>query len=205
MQSQAVDVYLSGAVANVGVPVQLSAKTNVTKVLSSALSTAFTSGNINLAFQTVNNVATSVNAIDCSNAPNCTALHRVSCLNTPNTCGSCLPNYKGVIGDYNLACSPVYIASSGGSGPASAPTTAAAPIGNPGAVCKTAGDCLYGLCTSGLCVAPPLLCASSLSSAPCSGNGKCRYTDPSGNPLASCTILDSACVANCICNTGNGE
>ena len=199
VQSQAVDVYLSGAVASVGVPVQLSAKTNVTRVLSSSLSTAFTSGNINLAFQTVNNVATSVNAIDCSGAPNCTALHRVRCLTTPNTCGSCLPNYNGVIGDYNLACSP-----SGSSGPASSPTTAGASIGNPGVACKSASDCLYGLCTNGICVAPPLLCPSALSTATCSGNGKCTYTDPSGNPLVSCTILNSACVATCICNVGYG-
>lgn len=186
-------------------PVQLSARTNVTKVLSSALSTAFTSGNINLAFQTVNNVANSVNSIDCSLAPNCTALHRVRCLTTRNTCGSCLANYKGVVGDYNLVCSPIYVAPTGGSGPASSPTAAAPPIGNPGAVCKIASDCLYGLCTNGICVAPPLLCPSSLSSAPCSGNGKCIYTDPSGNPLVSCTILDITCVASCKCNAGSGK
>ena len=39
----------------------------------------------------------------------------------------------------------------------------------------------------------------------CSGNGKCVYTDPSGNKLQSCTIFDTACTATCLCPKFGGK
>ena len=38
----------------------------------------------------------------------------------------------------------------------------------------------------------------------CSKNGACRYTDPSGNILLACTILDTTCAASCDCDPGYG-
>ena len=38
----------------------------------------------------------------------------------------------------------------------------------------------------------------------CSGKGTCRYSDPSGNRLYNCTILDVTCTASCVCNSGLG-
>ena len=39
----------------------------------------------------------------------------------------------------------------------------------------------------------------------CSGNGKCVFTDPSGNKLQSCTIFDTTCTATCSCPKFGGE
>ena len=57
LQSQATDIFLSFGSATSTVGVTLSATTNVSLVLTTGLSSAFSSGNINLAFQTVNNVS----------------------------------------------------------------------------------------------------------------------------------------------------
>ena len=38
----------------------------------------------------------------------------------------------------------------------------------------------------------------------CSKRGACRYTDPSGNILLTCTILNTTCTASCYCDAGYG-
>ena len=38
----------------------------------------------------------------------------------------------------------------------------------------------------------------------CSKKGVCRYTDPSGNILLTCTILNTTCTASCYCDAGYG-
>ena len=45
-----------------------------------------------------------LNKIDCSNAPNCTALNRKSCSRVANTCGECSSNFLGDSGDANTPC-----------------------------------------------------------------------------------------------------
>jgi hypothetical protein len=57
LQSQATDIFKSSALAYGAVVVTPQTSTNVTQVLISGLSDAFSSGNINRAFQTVNNVS----------------------------------------------------------------------------------------------------------------------------------------------------
>jgi hypothetical protein len=57
LHSQATDIFTSSASAYGAVVVTSQASINVTQVLISGLSDAFTSGNINRAFQTVNNVS----------------------------------------------------------------------------------------------------------------------------------------------------
>eukprot|EP01034_Spumella_vulgaris_P030758 gene30758-38018_t len=52
----------------------------------------------------VNVIATLINTVDCSGAANCTALNRVACLGTANTCGACLSSYVGDLGDKNTLC-----------------------------------------------------------------------------------------------------
>ena len=42
------------------------------------------------------------------------------------------------------------------------------------------------------------------SGSVCSENGACRYSDPSGNMLPSCTISDVHCLAMCVCSNGYG-
>lgn len=57
VQGSAADIFLSSSSATGTVAVSTSASTNITSVLTSGLSAAFASGNLNLAFQTVNNVS----------------------------------------------------------------------------------------------------------------------------------------------------
>ena len=57
LRGQATDIYFSSGTATHAVAVQLNANTNVSLALSAGLTSAFSSGDINLAFQTVNNVS----------------------------------------------------------------------------------------------------------------------------------------------------
>ena len=45
-----------------------------------------------------------LNAINCTLAPNCTSLHRRQCVNIPHTCGICNDGYVGDIGSENTVC-----------------------------------------------------------------------------------------------------
>ena len=45
-------------------------------------------------------MANNLNYVDCTGAPNCTALRRSFCYKTANTCGSCLPGLSGLIMSY---------------------------------------------------------------------------------------------------------
>ena len=44
------------------------------------------------------------NIADCSNAPNCTLLHRKVCSAIPHTCGECKDDYIGALGPSNSIC-----------------------------------------------------------------------------------------------------
>ena len=44
--------------------------------------------------------------VDCSDAPDCTALHRSSCRSKTNTCGICVSGFEGVPEDSNELCTP---------------------------------------------------------------------------------------------------
>ena len=41
-------------------------------------------------------VATTINYVNCTKAPNCTALHRDDCSRTSGTCGACLEGFLGI-------------------------------------------------------------------------------------------------------------
>ena len=57
LQAQAADIFSTYAVATTTARVTLDPKTNVPQILNSTLKSAFSSGNVNLAIQTVNNVS----------------------------------------------------------------------------------------------------------------------------------------------------
>ena len=59
LQGRAADIYGAFGAATGSVEVQFSATTNISHVLTTGLSSAFSSGNVNLAIQTVNNVSNS--------------------------------------------------------------------------------------------------------------------------------------------------
>lgn len=56
LQGQAIDVFAASSIATAKVSVTLSPQTNISHILTTTLYSAFSSGNVNLAFQTVNNV-----------------------------------------------------------------------------------------------------------------------------------------------------
>jgi hypothetical protein len=145
LNAEAADIFFSSASANSMVEVTMSQNTNVTKVLASSLLTAFSSGDVNLAFQTVNNVASTINIANCSAAPNCIDLNRYDCSMTRATCGNCFEWYSGVVGDANTQCH----------------NNSTIIVGIDGTTCSVNQDCQYENCVSGICNSPSLACPSN--------------------------------------------
>lgn len=142
---------------------------------------------IESAIKFINIVGSSISAVDCSSAPDCTALNRKPCVSTANTCGMCLDGYIGKVGDFNVKCQ---------SGTAKSKAV--------GVKCASNDECLYNLCSSGVCAAPPKECPSAIAGSVCSGNGNCQYTDVANNPTKTCSELDVNCNAFCVCKGGFG-
>jgi hypothetical protein len=153
---------------------------NTTFLLSNGLKSFSSTGDSDAVTSLVNVLVTAINSVNCSFAPDCAGLHRYDCISTANTCGSCWSNYSGVAGDANTLCFPSNSTS-----------------GGLGAFCAVDSDCLYGLCTANMCVAPGKLCDSN-----CSQHGRCEYKDTSGSLHSSCSILDVRCNAICVCHSG---
>jgi hypothetical protein len=146
------------------------------------------SGDVDGIFQTINLVSSAISAVNCSAAPNCTALHRNACLDTINTCASCFGGFKGIIGDDNSKCFPED-----------------STVGAIGSKCKKSKDCLYNYCVRGYCAAPSQSCESASPDTICSSHGTCVFTDNSRNVMQNCTILDPFCSASCVCRGGYGS
>jgi hypothetical protein len=104
----AYDSLLASAKISTSAAVTLSEKVSqqIGNVLSTSLASSFSSGNVDGAVQAVNNIATTVNAVNCSAASKafCASLFRSDCQAVPNTCGACLAGYSGVIGNSNRRC-----------------------------------------------------------------------------------------------------
>lgn len=144
----------------------------------------------------VNNVATTINTVNCTvaNATFCASRNRQPCATEPNTCSSCLEGFVGVFGNSNFKCLPTFASNFNRH---LRDVTESAYVGN---TCTVNSDCVLGDCTKGICVAPVKLCPSSDPSTVCSGNGACVYSDNTGNMLSSaCTVFDTQCFATCAC------
>ena len=160
--------------------------------LDSKLEATLSSGDINIAFSGVNNVASTINAVDCSqaNASFCAGLNRDVCFDTTNTCSECLEGFTGKVGSFNTLCFPTSRNSTEGS------------VGSP---CEVGSDCLLGSCKGNVCSIPITECPSNTTMAICSGHGACIYTDNSGQVLKEgCNIFDTSCSAACRCSDGFG-
>lgn len=181
------DIYSASANTSVNVFSKLSPKTDVGAVLTSALSTSLASSNHDATFATVNNVASALNIVNCTAAPNCALLHRSGCLKKPNTCGPCLNGFTGVVGDSNKKC-----------------FNSSSTDGKNGYPCTSNDDCIYGYCWQNTCEDPPLHCVTGVPGVDCSGNGICTYYDNTGLPLPYCSIKDVFCKAKCECDPGFG-
>lgn len=127
--------------------------------LTDSLSTAFSSGNMDIVLQSINVAASTISLINCSLASPtyCTSLNREVCSVSAQTCGFCLDGFVGVVGPANRRC----VRASAG--------------GHPGQNCTVDGDCIYGPCRKGFCSVAHKLCPSLTQDMPCSGNGYCRY------------------------------
>jgi len=148
-------------------------------------------GNLNTLYKVVNNVATTMNTVNCSASPDCASLNRAGCHDVPNNCGSCLHGYKGIVGSSNSKC-----------------FNSTSTEGSIGSNCESDNDCLYGHCsnTTSSCVAPLQLCPTNIIGSICSGHGDCEYFDSSSGSRLSvqCTIFDVRCTASCVCVDGYG-
>jgi hypothetical protein len=77
----------------------ISASFNLDDLVKSGITDNLKIGNIDAALQSINNIAINMNKINCSSISSnyCVSLNRYNCSTYPNTCGSCLPGYTGVI------------------------------------------------------------------------------------------------------------
>ena len=154
-----------------------------------ALAMSFASIDIESAIISINTMASTLNAIDCSAAPNCSSLHRGPCLSTSQMCGPCRPGYAGVPGDSNVVC-----------------LSPAGAIGV-GDTCTetTHSNCIYSYCLDGKCSVPQKSCPSSVRNLPCSGHGVCAFVDiVTSHPESLCSVISTYCEAVCKCADGYG-
>ena len=179
------------ASVSVDVIVNQTSTVSVSAYLDSALKSAASSGNSNLALQAIGNAAFTVNTIACPPITNCTKLYRNPCHQTPLTCGSCLNDYSGVIGDSNVPCSTNFTRLQIISG-----------------TCSKDADCQSHRCVNNICKNSLKFCKSSIYDQICSGNGICGIFDSSSNSRSNadteCTIVDEFCYVQCECNSGYG-
>ena len=158
------DIYNAAAQASFVVNVLLKDGFDMSTFLNSSLKANYATGNVDGVLQTTNMVSSIVDAKNCTAAPNCTVLNRYGCLEMANTCGFCMHNYDGIIGNSNTRC-----------------IRKSLPVGAVGSICKYDDDCLFHHCDNSVCVAPQQTCQTSVPNTICSGYGTCKSTDASGN------------------------
>eukprot|EP01032_Pedospumella_encystans_P007530 gene7530-9027_t len=184
------DTYLSASTVSVSVVVSGSLSLDINAYVDSALTSALATGNTNLVSQVIANAASTLNAVNCTNASPgfCAGLNREACYATPQTCSACLEGFMGIIGDSNAPCFNASL------------TT----LNDVGSACTTNAECALNLCSSGVCAAPVLACASDNADT-CSGHGQCTYQDGTGKDYGrDCTFLDVICFPVCSCDSAYG-
>jgi hypothetical protein len=174
--------YVSVQVASVGLN-----ETNINSKTTSFM--ALVGGNVDGMKQVFSVVVNTLTAVNCSQAPNCSALNRFDCMATPHTCGSCISSsYVGINGDSNEKCVAISAFSIVDAG-----TTA----------CEDDSDCaLWSTCdtSSRECVPALKSCSGNCTATE---NGHCKFVR-TGNLqfLATCLVSDPSCEAICICSPG---
>jgi hypothetical protein len=192
LQVTAYDIHDAASTAvQTNVTVTVDSSVNFTSYLSANLATSLASGDVGTAFQVLGNVASMINAVNCSVTPAayCDSMYRLPCVNTPNTCGTCKSGYTGIVGNANSRC-----------------FDQTSTAGKTGSSCSSGDDCLYGSCSNGVCVTPLSTCLTSVEGSTCSGHGYCSFQDRSGRSVESskCTITNLDCTPVCQCMDGYG-
>jgi hypothetical protein len=194
IQAVVTDVHSGESVLTTNITVYYDPNVDVTNYLNSHLQLAFAAHDSNAVFSTVNNVAMTVGLVNCSliSGGFCADLNRQNCYSTPQSCGSCLPGFVGIVGSSNALCFP-----------RDSNTTVQR---GPGSACVNNSDCLYGACSPiAVCTVPTMSCPSSSWNETCSGHGVCQYLDIAGQPSPEpCLITNVYCKATCYCDSGYG-
>ena len=178
------DLYSGLSEATTTVRVESKTSTsNILMILQSSLDTAFASFDVSTVYQLLGGIASHVSASNCTLAPDCSDIGRENCKMTSHTCGSCLSDYVGVVGDSNIPCHP------------RTPTYHSN--------CST---CLYGTCVHGVCVIPSKSCLGrDCATKACSGHGFCQYVSIIDRSiLQQCLVTDTGCEAECVCDSDYG-
>jgi hypothetical protein len=140
----------------------------------------------NVVKKIVSVASSSMNNVNCSDAPSCSALNRGSCFKLAHTCGECLSSYLGEDGHDNSEC-----------------FTPRNSTANATTTCQSDSDCaLFQECntTTSACFYPPKSCKFD-----CNDLGDCVYKNvKTGKALNTCVRGDTGCVARCSCDTGFG-
>lgn len=151
--------------------------------MSARLSSTATADSL---LQSVAVISGVMNSVNCSNAPNCTALNRAECSSVSNTCGACLSGYIGTQGADNSACITIKQLSTLNRG--SADCSADASICAAWQFC----DAMHS------CQDMPKSCPGA-----CSGHGVCGFQNvDTGAGQSNCGATDASCTAKCSCVSG---
>jgi hypothetical protein len=184
------DAALAAATTTTSVVVRENAELDIAQYVTDQLDSFNNVGDVDTVGKLIGNVATTVNKVNCSlaNPDFCAGLNRGACSATPQTCGRCLEDYTGVLGDANSLCVSVRRML----------------LGAVDDSCTVDDDCLFAKCEESKCRPPVKVCPSNTADV-CSGHGLCEYSTPSGQVLdLVCPVTDTGCHARCVCETGYG-
>lgn len=175
-------------IVNVHTPAPIS-RENVFERMSALLETRFDSNSLKLA-NSVGLVA--VNTVNCSAAPNCTALNRLPCSTIENTCGECASSaFLSTAPTGNSLCVRIEVGAN-----RRLLTSNTFELSNN---CSSASDCegMFEECIAGLCTIPSKQCDLD-----CSGHGTCLAFEVGNRSkiLQDCQLFDASCLVACECD-----
>jgi len=174
------DILDSSASANATAVVKPLNSLDLEAVLTEQLTESLQSFDAELAVAVLTAAAESVNIIDCSAAPDCGSLNRLSCQSTLNTCGECVSGYLGVQGHSNEPCFLI------------------SEVVAAGEHCTTNSNCSTGLCVNNTCSHKQRECPQDCITL---RHGECTAFDHHGNEInrEECTYGNLYCEVKCVC------